>query len=102
MDTLAEFLIEKETITGKEFMKIFREAKGLPEPKDPPKDGVEKVETASEETIPEEVTPEETMVEETVPEEIAEETDVHNEQHLKESETPKENVGIFSGRSLDN
>lgn len=26
----AAFLIEKETITGKEFMKIFREVKGLP------------------------------------------------------------------------
>lgn len=34
MDKLAEFLIEKETITGKEFMKIFREAKGLPEPEE--------------------------------------------------------------------
>jgi cell division protease FtsH len=32
MDQLAEHLIEKETISGKEFMKIFREAKGLPEP----------------------------------------------------------------------
>ena len=32
MDKLAEFLIEKETITGKEFMKIYRKAKGLPEP----------------------------------------------------------------------
>lgn len=31
MDRIAEFLIEKETITGKEFMKIFREMKGLPE-----------------------------------------------------------------------
>jgi len=31
MDKLAEFLIEKETITGKEFMKILREIKGLPE-----------------------------------------------------------------------
>jgi cell division protease FtsH len=31
MDRLAEFLYEKETITGKEFMKIFREMKGLPE-----------------------------------------------------------------------
>ncbi len=31
MDKLAEFLIEKETITGKEFMEIFRKAKGLPE-----------------------------------------------------------------------
>ena len=34
MDKLADFLIEKETITGKEFMKIFREAKGLPEPEE--------------------------------------------------------------------
>ncbi|WP_394525718.1 ATP-dependent zinc metalloprotease FtsH [Lacrimispora sp. JR3] len=32
MDKIAEFLIERETITGKEFMKIFREAKGIPEP----------------------------------------------------------------------
>ena len=31
MDKIAAFLIEKETITGKEFMKIFREVKGLPE-----------------------------------------------------------------------
>ena len=34
MDKLAEFLIEKETITGKEFMEIFRREKGLPEPEE--------------------------------------------------------------------
>jgi cell division protease FtsH len=34
MDKIAEFLIEKETITGKEFMKIFRQVKGLPEPEE--------------------------------------------------------------------
>lgn len=34
MDKLAEFLIEKETITGKEFMKIFREEKGIPDPEE--------------------------------------------------------------------
>ena len=34
MDKLAEFLIEKETITGKEFMQIFRREKGLPEPEE--------------------------------------------------------------------
>ena len=34
MDKLAEFLIEKETITGKEFMKIFRAEKGIPEPEE--------------------------------------------------------------------
>lgn len=32
MDKLAVYLIEKETITGKEFMEIFRKEKGLPEP----------------------------------------------------------------------
>lgn len=32
MDKLAEYLIEKETITGKEFMQIFRREKGIPEP----------------------------------------------------------------------
>ena len=34
MDQIAAHLIEKETITGKEFMKIYREAKGLPEPEE--------------------------------------------------------------------
>ena len=32
LDRIAAFLIEKETITGKEYMKIFREVKGIPEP----------------------------------------------------------------------
>ena len=32
LDKIAAFLIEKETITGKEFMKIFRQVKGIPEP----------------------------------------------------------------------
>ncbi|MFR3728400.1 ATP-dependent zinc metalloprotease FtsH [Lacrimispora sp.] len=38
MDKIAEFLIERETITGKEFMKIFREVKGIPEPAEGDKD----------------------------------------------------------------
>ena len=44
MDKLADFLIKKETITGKEFMKIFREIKGIPEPKEDKKDTKEKKE----------------------------------------------------------
>ena len=32
MDRIAEFVMEKETITGKEFMKILREVTGIPEP----------------------------------------------------------------------
>ncbi len=48
MDKLADFLIEKETITGKEFMKIFREAKGLPEPEEKKEDSVVAEKTAEE------------------------------------------------------
>ena len=34
LDHISEYLYEKETITGKEFMKIFREMKGLPQQED--------------------------------------------------------------------
>ena len=34
LDHISEYLYEHETITGKEFMKIFRELKGIPEPED--------------------------------------------------------------------
>ncbi|MBP1585459.1 MAG: ATP-dependent zinc metalloprotease FtsH [Lachnospiraceae bacterium] len=49
MDKLAGYLIEKETITGKEFMKIFRKEKGLPEPEEEQKDvtGSEAVEASA-------------------------------------------------------
>ena len=45
LDKIAAFLIEKETITGKEFMKIFREVKGIPEPEEA--DGEKKEEQES-------------------------------------------------------
>ncbi|MDC7280375.1 ATP-dependent zinc metalloprotease FtsH [Butyrivibrio fibrisolvens] len=32
LDKISEYLFENETITGKEFMKIFRESKGIPDP----------------------------------------------------------------------
>lgn len=41
LDKIAAFLIEKETITGKEFMKIFREVKGIPEPDENETEGAE-------------------------------------------------------------
>ena len=34
LDHISDYLYEKETITGKEFMKIFREMKGLPQEED--------------------------------------------------------------------
>ncbi len=51
MDKLAEFLIQKETITGKEFMRIYREIKGIPEPEEKPEETAEpKQEERPEET----------------------------------------------------
>lgn len=40
LDRISDYLYEKETITGKEFMKMFRDMKGLPDP-DEKKDGEE-------------------------------------------------------------
>ncbi len=86
MDKLAAFLIEKETITGKEFMEIFRREKGLPEPEEKKKDA-EPGQTVPEIKFPKEVQ----MTEEPKPEE-------------PKPEEPKpeepENKGIFSNMDL--
>lgn len=57
MDKIAEFLIEKETITGKEFMKIYRECEGIPEPEEEAEEvkDVESVEEKTEEPVKTEV-----------------------------------------------
>ena len=98
MDTLAEFLIEKETITGKEFMEIFRREKGIPEPEEPKAEEV----TATEETVNEECT--ESSIDEETPTEtdVAKSEDVHNEQLSEPEETPKSNGGVYSGRNFNN
>ena len=59
------YLIEKETITGKEFMKIFREVKGIPDPDAPaPEEVKEETQVVSrEEAVVEDVL-EETATEE--------------------------------------
>ena len=51
MDKIAAFLIEKETITGKEFMKIFREVKGILEPEEGQKDDHSRMGGESAETV---------------------------------------------------
>ena len=79
MDKIAEFLIEKETITGKEFMKIFRELKGIPEPEEKKE---EKADEAKEEdtTKEESVETTEEVVEESAAEEVKDnETTVEEE-----------------------
>lgn len=52
MDKLAEFLIEKETITGKEFMEIFRKEKGLPDPEEKKDEQVNTEEKTTEKEAP--------------------------------------------------
>ncbi len=99
MDKLAEFLIEKETITGKEFMEIFRKEKGLPEPEEK-KEEKEKATEVSENI---EAVETQEMVSEEVSIDSAEgemEEVVHDEQFAQE-EKPSENVGIFSGRNIE-
>lgn len=51
LDKLAAHLLEKETITGKEFMKIYREEKGIPEPEKENSPENKKPETKAEPTI---------------------------------------------------
>ena len=62
MDELAEFLLEKESITGKEFMKIFNRSKGIPDEDETKEEGAE--EKGSEEKVTEEKGAEEKVSEE--------------------------------------
>lgn len=81
LDQIAAFLIEKETITGKEFMQIFRRCKGIPEP-----------EEAGEVSVPEkqaENTAEHTEIPETA-EQVADAEPVQAAKEAGESKTDTE------------
>lgn len=54
MDKLAAYLIEKETISGKEFMKIYRKEKGIPEPEEEENSPKEQKKEKEEEPVKEE------------------------------------------------
>ncbi len=111
MDKLAEFLIEKETITGKEFMQIFRKEKGLPEPEE------KEEEKSSENKVDVAVTDESKTTEEVAQEaeELSEEEEVkepseeekEEEPETAEAEEPSEEpkndapVGRFSQGRID-
>lgn len=112
MDTLAEFLIEKETITGKEFMEIFRKAKGIPEPEEEKKDSeaIEPEATEPEITEPEKgeikiIQPESETREQEIETQVQEpETEQEPEKTDSERKADKSNereMGIFSGRNFD-
>lgn len=59
LDKISAFLIEKETITGKEFMKIFREVKGIEEPETNEEQPEKKEERIAMKPVEENVTTEE-------------------------------------------
>lgn len=95
MDKLAAFLIEKETITGKEFMEIFRREKGLPEPEEKKKDA-EPGQTVPEIKFPKEVQ----MTEEPKQEEPKQEEPKPEESEEEPKPEEPENKGIFSNMDL--
>lgn len=95
MDKLAAFLIEKETITGKEFMEIFRREKGLPEPEEKKKDA-EPGQTVPEIKFPKEVQ----MTEEPKQEEPKKEEPKKEESEEEPKPEEPENKGIFSNMDL--
>ena len=76
MDKIAAFLIEKETITGKEFMKIFHEVKGIPELEEKKQEGEDRIEMPEAAKTGDEVQPVKT----------AEETNAENSQNQQKLE----------------
>ncbi len=107
MDKLAEFLIEKETITGKEFMKIFREEKGIPEPEEKKQEPAvtEKAEPAVQETPQEEAAaePETDTAQEQKGEETSMQPAPFDPAKVTKPENPQESQekrGNFSGGKL--
>ena len=99
MDKIAAHLIEKETITGKEFMKIYREAKGLPEPEDDKKvsfdkkeDAAEEVKTEQEETSTTETVETQDEVTEVEPESLKEDSVAEPTEEVTTTEIQEEQV----------
>ena len=103
MDKLAAFLIEKETITGKEFMKIYREEKGIPESEemedkeDSPKDADKDKETSFKEPTTKEAEQESKAAEES---EHVETPELPDQIEQPDSEKAP-SLGKFSNHPLD-
>ncbi len=104
MDKLAGYLIEKETITGKEFMKIFRAEKGIPEPEEKEKDvtGSEAAtenKNSSEEKSSENTSSEENPAEDTPSGENPAEK-APEEEKPEAPAAPEGDTGIFSNHTI--
>lgn len=101
MDKIAEFLIQKETITGKEFMKLFREAKGIPEPEEETKEEIKKETSEDSDKKAENVeeTAEETKDRGQTENSLEEETQMNNEDKAEQGDDlPKPPVVIARER----
>lgn len=97
MDKLAAHLIEKETITGKEFMKIYRAEKGIPEPEE--KEEEERTEEKKAEIIESRIDAEEVNASDAKEEESAE---LKQESEIPDKETSNDSrLGRFSNASSD-
>ncbi len=99
MDKLAAFLIERETITGKEFMEIFRREKGLPDPEEEKKEEA-KEQTASAPDAAKEPAQEETSGQEKPAEESGEQKPDVSEEPKDPKDPPQGSVGLFSHGTL--
>ena len=112
MDKLAAFLIEKETITGKEFMEIFRREKGIPEPEKKEESGVNKtgdaeksVEEKAEGDMENPVVEGKAIEEDKSPDEgkVPEEdkvTDSPSKEEQSGDESDEGSLGLFSGSRM--
>ena len=98
MDKLAQFLIEKETITGKEFMEIFRREKGLPEPE---KEASEEPSKEPQEKMSQKGQPEKQPAEEPDNAELEQEKTDELEKKEENQEGQDTSIGLFSGGRLD-
>ncbi|MDD4524612.1 MAG: ATP-dependent zinc metalloprotease FtsH [Lachnospiraceae bacterium] len=109
MDKLADYLIQKETITGKEFMKIYRQTKGIPEPAE--KSDAEKLaeevrKSAEPETKPDEKKGQMEEQQEPQPaQEVAEQQESQPDGNPSQPQQPDSSHdsrrGMFSGASKD-
>ncbi|MBO4981274.1 MAG: ATP-dependent zinc metalloprotease FtsH [Lachnospiraceae bacterium] len=99
MDKLAAFLIEKETITGKEFMEIFRKEKGLPDPEEEKKDRVDSVEEKKD--VEEKPAADEPRTDEDDRYVFSREQDGENSPKEETQSEPDPSVGRFSHGSIE-
>ena len=100
MDKLADFLIEKETITGKEFMEIFRREKGLPEPEEKKEEAESDKKEQPDEAAPETASQSFEQRMEAVLDGVKAEP-VEESKEEPKGETPDSQTGIFSGHTLE-